>query len=155
VELEGLCVWADRVPALAMAHGWSVRPPTHSRWQTIPKPAPMGAAGGSRHDPPLGEHVRITPDDAGLEPVEGELVLARSNEIAARRKDETLGESVVHFPRAGFQWLRRSRGDPTKFELRGCASRDRAPRGPYRPISGVFRLSPTGKNAYDPPAADV
>lgn len=36
------------------------------------------------------------------EPVTGEIVLVRANEIAVRRHDPDAGDVVVHFPRAGF-----------------------------------------------------
>jgi hypothetical protein len=104
-----------------------------------------GAAGGCRPDPSLGEHVRITPDSAAW----------RADTIAVRAKDERSERSDFSLPARRISVVPSSRSGATKVELRGCASRDRAPRGPYRPTSGVFRLSPTGKNAYDPPAKDV
>jgi glutathione S-transferase len=55
------------------------------------------------HGVKLGERVCIQPTDYGIDPVEGELVLADANELALRRSDERAGAVVVHFPRLGFQ----------------------------------------------------
>ncbi|MBC7502534.1 MAG: glutathione S-transferase family protein [Herminiimonas sp.] len=55
------------------------------------------------HGVAQGDRVAIMPTDYGLDPVEGELVLASANEFAVRRSDERAGEVVVHFPRIGFQ----------------------------------------------------
>lgn len=51
----------------------------------------------------LGDQVSITPSDYALDPVEGELVLVRQNEMALRRQDARAGMVVVHFPRLGFR----------------------------------------------------
>ena len=55
------------------------------------------------HGVPLGSRVRISATDYGTDPVVGELVLSRPNELALRRTDARAGEVVVHFPRVGFQ----------------------------------------------------
>lgn len=49
-----------------------------------------------------GQSVTVTPDDTGRVPVTGELVGLDAAEIAVRRRDERVGEVVVHFPRAGY-----------------------------------------------------
>jgi glutathione S-transferase len=51
----------------------------------------------------LGDRVTIAPTDYGLDPVEGELVMAAENELAVRRTDPQAGTVIVHFPRIGFQ----------------------------------------------------
>lgn len=56
-----------------------------------------------QHGVALGDKVTVMPSDYGLDPVEGELVLATSNEFAVRRATEDTGTVVVHFPRIGFQ----------------------------------------------------
>ncbi len=53
-----------------------------------------------------GDHVTVTPDDYGLDPVAGEIVAVSPREVAIRRRDEQVGEVVVHFPRAGFRLAR-------------------------------------------------
>jgi len=52
--------------------------------------------------PALGARVSVQTEDRAPEPVTGEVVLVRRNEIAIRRNDPEAGEIVVHFPRAGF-----------------------------------------------------
>jgi glutathione S-transferase len=52
---------------------------------------------------PKGTRVKVSATDYGKDPVEGELVLSRPNELAIRRTDARAGEVVVHFPRLGFQ----------------------------------------------------
>ena len=55
-------------------------------------------------DPPLGSLVRIRADDYGRDPVEGELVLIDTDEIALSRRDPQVGNVVVHFPRLGYDF---------------------------------------------------
>jgi glutathione S-transferase len=55
------------------------------------------------HGVQLGDKVAIMPTDYGVDPVEGELVLATETEFAIRRTDLLAGTVVVHFPRIGFQ----------------------------------------------------
>ncbi len=49
-----------------------------------------------------GRMVRVTPDDTGKVPVTGELVGLGSDRVSLRRRDERVGDVVVHFPRAGY-----------------------------------------------------
>ena len=49
-----------------------------------------------------GDHVSIAPDDYGKVQVRGEIVSLSAQHIAIRRHDDRAGETVVHFPRAGF-----------------------------------------------------
>jgi glutathione S-transferase len=51
----------------------------------------------------VGDRVAIMPNDYGFDPVEGELVLLKANEMALRREDERAGTVTVHFPRIGYQ----------------------------------------------------
>ena len=68
------------------------------------KPQPTdGEAFLDLHGLSRGARVTVAPTDYGLDPVEGELVLSRPNEVAVRRVDARAGEVVVHFPRLGFQ----------------------------------------------------
>jgi glutathione S-transferase len=57
-------------------------------------------------DDPNGRHpgqgVSVVPDDYGKIEVRGEIVSLSAHHIAIRRRDERIGEVVVHFPRAGF-----------------------------------------------------
>jgi hypothetical protein len=68
------------------------------------KPLPTeGIAFVDLHGLSRGERVRVAATDYGVDPVEGELVLSRPNELAVRRVDARAGEVVVHYPRLGFQ----------------------------------------------------
>ena len=53
-----------------------------------------------------GDRVLVMADDYGRDPIAGELVRTSAQEIAIRRNDPTVGEVVVHFPRAGFLVVR-------------------------------------------------
>lgn len=66
------------------------------------QPATPRASDPLDEDPPLGSHVRIRANDYGRDPVEGELALIDTDEIAVRRSDSRLGDIVVHFPRLGY-----------------------------------------------------
>ena len=55
------------------------------------------------HGAVRGDRVSVAPIDTGIDPVEGELVLASRDEVAIRRVDDRAGEVVVHFPRIGFE----------------------------------------------------
>jgi glutathione S-transferase len=52
--------------------------------------------------PRLGAMVSAMAEDRTPEPVVGEVVRVRRNEVALRRNDREVGEIVVHLPRAGF-----------------------------------------------------
>ena len=49
-----------------------------------------------------GDRVSVVPDDYGKVEVHGEIVSLSAQHIAIRRHDDRIGETVVHFPRAGF-----------------------------------------------------
>lgn len=51
----------------------------------------------------LGQTVQVAATDYGVDPVQGELVIANRLEIAVRRSDERAGTVVVHFPPDGFR----------------------------------------------------
>jgi glutathione S-transferase len=52
--------------------------------------------------PKLGSRVSVMTEDRVPEPVLGEVVMVRRNEVAIRRSAREVGEVVVHVPRAGF-----------------------------------------------------
>jgi glutathione S-transferase len=99
-----LLAWADRMAALG-----------HHEFKTISSEQALAIASDSKpaataglpfvdtHGVVLGDRVAIQPTDYGVDPVEGELVLAGDNEFAVQRADERAGTVVVHFPRVGFQ----------------------------------------------------
>lgn len=49
-----------------------------------------------------GDQVSVMPDDYGKVEVTGNIVALSAQHIAIRRRDDRVGEVVVHFPRAGF-----------------------------------------------------
>jgi glutathione S-transferase len=49
-----------------------------------------------------GDQVKVVPDDYGKVDVSGTTVALSAQHIAIRRWDDSVGEVVVHFPRAGF-----------------------------------------------------
>jgi glutathione S-transferase len=49
-----------------------------------------------------GDQVQVAPDDYGKVGVTGKIVALSAQHIAIRRRDDRVGEVVVHFPRAGF-----------------------------------------------------
>lgn len=50
----------------------------------------------------LGSSITVMPNDTGRVPVKGELVNLTRQEVAIRHSNETVGEVIIHFPRAGF-----------------------------------------------------
>jgi len=70
------------------------------------EPAMSTASVVDTHAIALGEQVAIMPSDYGIDPVEGELVIASDNTFAVRRTDPQAGTVVVHFPRLGFHMKR-------------------------------------------------
>ena len=52
-----------------------------------------------------GDRVSVAPDDYGKIAVTGDIVSLSAQHIAIRRRDDRVGEMIVHFPRAGFSVL--------------------------------------------------
>ena len=50
----------------------------------------------------MGDRVKVSADEPVKTPIEGEIVSHSVDHIAIRRRDPTLGEVVVHFPRMGY-----------------------------------------------------
>jgi glutathione S-transferase len=100
--------WLDRVQALG--NGTSERMESGEAIATAAASTPVSTEGEAfldLHGIARGERVTVAATDYGVDPVEGELVLSRPEEIAIRRFDPRAGEVVVHFPRIGFQLQRR------------------------------------------------
>jgi hypothetical protein len=83
-------------PADALAVARNARP------ADVDERGPAAAAGFE-----LGDTVAITADDYGVEQVSGTLARLTADEITVRREDEALGETAVHFPRAGYRVAKR------------------------------------------------
>ncbi len=69
----------------------------------IARAAEPAVPGTEDHDDPSGhrpgDRLQVMPEEYGRDPVVGELVSSDAHEIALRRRDETVGEVIVHFPR--------------------------------------------------------
>jgi glutathione S-transferase len=95
--------WCERMDALGSGDMQPLDPATAL---TIARDA-VAAAGrvepGEPNGLAPGQRVAVTPDDYGFDPVVGTIVTASPTEIAVRRRDERVGEVVVHFPRVGFR----------------------------------------------------
>ncbi|HEX5746626.1 MAG TPA: glutathione S-transferase family protein [Archangium sp.] len=99
-----LAAWMERMQAIG-----------HGTWDKLESGEAVALAAASKplpteeepfldlHGLARGTRVTVAPTDYGIDPVEGELVLSRPNELAIRRVDARAGEVVVHFPRLGFQ----------------------------------------------------
>jgi hypothetical protein len=94
--------WMTRVAAFGHGVRQSMTPEAALDIAAAATPRSLGTFEPFAEDPSLGARVRIRADDYGCETVEGELVMISAHEIAIRRKDESLGELIVHFPRLGY-----------------------------------------------------
>jgi hypothetical protein len=61
------------------------------------------------HEFGFGTPVTIAAVDYGTDPVAGELVISRPQEVGLRRTDARAGTVIVHFPRIGFEIRRADR----------------------------------------------
>ena len=70
--------------------------------------APADIAGGCAPDSGFvaGERVAIVADDYGRERTVGEVVRATRDEVVVLRRDAALGDIAVHYPRAGYRFVR-------------------------------------------------
>ena len=68
---------------------------------TAPVRAPQIHARSRREVMPRASPI-VVPDDYGKVEVRGEIISLSTQHIAIRRHDHRVGETVVHFPRAGF-----------------------------------------------------
>jgi glutathione S-transferase len=99
-----LVAWMERMQAIGHGTFDKLESGEAVALAAASKPLPTeGIAFVDLHGLSRGERVRVAATDYGVDPVEGELVLSRPNELAVRRVDARAGEVVVHFPRLGFQ----------------------------------------------------
>lgn len=101
-DLRHLNAWADRMKAFG-----------HGRMEALDSKAALDIAKGAQPKQisgvianPLGlkagDSVSIAADDTGRDPVQGQLVAMDWQSVTLLRRDETVGEVHIHFPRAGF-----------------------------------------------------
>jgi glutathione S-transferase len=102
-EYPRIVEWMARMAALG--HG-KVTPMKAAEALEVAKTAKPSLADSTDPNDPAGrkagQRVKVTPSDFGRVPVTGEIVASSADEIVIRRMDETVGEVLVHFPRAGF-----------------------------------------------------
>ena len=94
--------WMTRMRAFGHGHSAPLSPKEALRIAAEAEPAPLRSSQPFAEDPPLGSLVRIRADDYARDPIDGELVLIDTEEIALRRHDPQAGTVVVHFPRLGY-----------------------------------------------------
>jgi glutathione S-transferase len=102
-EFPHTLAWAERVRAIG--HGTRSEMSPEEALAIAAKADPLSRQSGDQNDPngrKPGDHVAVVPDDYGKIPVSGEIVSLSAQHIAIRRRDAQSGETVVHFPRAGF-----------------------------------------------------
>lgn len=99
--------WFDRVDA--MGHGEMTPLEPQEALAIARRSLPMTPESSDDSDPlglKPGDAVRVVADDYGVEQVAGIAVVVTAEEIALRREDPSVGEVIVHFPRAGYRVTR-------------------------------------------------
>lgn len=98
--------WFDRIAGFA---GGTATPLAAADALAIARDAaPADIAGGCAPDSGfvVGERVAIVADDYGRERTVGEVVRATRDEVVVLRRDAALGDIAVHYPRAGYRFVR-------------------------------------------------
>lgn len=106
-EFPQLIQWSERIKA--MGHGQRADMSAADALRMARESTPVTTVAVDEREPngiKLGDRVTVTADDYGFDPVAGEVAAASIHEIAIRRRDEQVGEIVVHFPRIGFRVAR-------------------------------------------------
>jgi len=96
--------WFGRMRAIG--HGSSDRLDSGAAVELAAASTPKPVGPGQfidTHGLAFGASVTIAAVDYGVDPVAGELVISRPQEIGLRRTDPSAGTVVVHFPRLGFE----------------------------------------------------
>jgi glutathione S-transferase len=95
--------WARRIAAIG--HGSRTEMSSEEALDIGARASPQTPTLADPDDPngrQPGDRVSVVPDDYGKVEVRGEIVSLSAQHIAIRRHDDRVGETVVHFPRAGF-----------------------------------------------------
>ena len=95
--------WERRMEAIG--HGVRAEMSEEAALDIAMAAAPQTSIEADANDPngrKPGDHVAIVPDDYGKVEVRGTIVSLSAQHIAIARRDDRVGETVVHFPRAGF-----------------------------------------------------
>jgi hypothetical protein len=102
-EFPKIEAWIERVKAIG--HGKMTSMDSGEALGIAERATPEAKAAPDPFDPngrKPGDRVTVAADDYGRDRIAGEIVFSNAHEIAIRRRDESVGEVVVHFPRAGF-----------------------------------------------------
>lgn len=99
----GLSAWFDRIAGFSAGSGTPLA--AADALAVAREATPADVAGGSVPDCGFaaGERVAIVPDDYGRERTVGDIVRVSASEIVMRRRDESVGDIAVHYPRAGYR----------------------------------------------------
>lgn len=103
-EFPAVLAWAERIAA--MGHGRRSEMSADEALRIAKESSPTMVAASDAAEPngwKPGDRVTVTPDDYGFDPVAGEIVATNVHEVAIHRRDEQVGDIVVHFPRIGFK----------------------------------------------------
>jgi glutathione S-transferase len=103
-QYPAVAAWLGRV--LGFGHGASSEMTAEQALEVARLAQPAALLSEAFTDPngfALGEQVTIAAVDYGVDPVEGELVYAGTEQLTLKRSDDRLGDVHVHFPRAGFR----------------------------------------------------
>lgn len=95
--------WGRRIQAIG--HGTRIEISSDEALEIAARTGPRTPTRADPDDPNgrrPGDRVAVVPDDYGKVEVHGEIVSLSAQHIAIRRHDDRVGETVVHFPRAGF-----------------------------------------------------
>lgn len=103
-QYPSVAAWLGRV--LGFGHGASSEMTAGQALEVARQAQPAALPSEAFTDPngfALGEQVTIAAVDYGVDPVQGELVYAGTEQLTLKRNDDRLGDVHVHFPRVGFR----------------------------------------------------
>jgi glutathione S-transferase len=103
-QYPAVAAWLGRV--LGFGHGASSEMTAEQALEVARQAQPAALPSEAFTDPngfALGEQVTIAAVDYGVDPVQGELVYAGTEQLTLKRSDDRLGDVHVHFPRVGFR----------------------------------------------------
>ena len=103
-QYPAVAAWLGRV--LGFGHGASSEMTAEQALEVARQAQPAALPSDAFTDPngfALGEQVTIAAVDYGVDPVQGELVYAGTEQLTLKRSDDRLGDVHVHFPRVGFR----------------------------------------------------
>lgn len=95
--------WMQRVEAIGTGRRTDIDAKDALKIAQAATPAPgVNECQGEENAPQIGARVSVQSDDRVPEPVTGEIVLLRQNQIGIRREAPEVGAVTVHFPRRGY-----------------------------------------------------